>query len=56
MQLTAGQGVDVILDMVAGHYVAKEVQCLKDDGRLVIIAVPWSVKASSMRVWCCVNV
>lgn len=39
MQLTDGQGVDVILDMVAGSYVAKEVQCLKEDGRLVIISI-----------------
>jgi len=39
MRLTGGQGVDVILDMVAGSYVAKEVQCLKEDGRLVIISL-----------------
>lgn len=38
-KLTGGRGVDVILDMVAGAYVAREVQCLADDGRLVIIAV-----------------
>lgn len=39
MRLTEGQGVDLILDMVAGDYVAKEVACLREDGRLVIIAV-----------------
>lgn len=39
MRLTDGQGVDVILDMVAGNYVAKEVKCLKEDGRLVIISI-----------------
>jgi len=39
MRLTEGQGVDVILDMVAGSYVAKEVQCLKEDGRLAIISI-----------------
>lgn len=39
MRLTSGQGVDVILDIVAGGYVAKEVQCLKDDGRLVILSI-----------------
>jgi NADPH2:quinone reductase len=43
MRLTNGIGVDVILDMVAGSYVAKEVQCLKEDGRLVIIAVQGGV-------------
>jgi len=36
---TAGKGVDVILDMVAGDYVARELACLADDGRLVIIAL-----------------
>ncbi len=36
--LTGGRGVDVILDMVAGSYVARELQCLADDGRLVTIA------------------
>jgi NADPH:quinone reductase len=38
-RLTGGQGVHVILDMVAGDYVARELNCLADDGRLVIIAV-----------------
>jgi NADPH2:quinone reductase len=38
-RITDGRGVDVILDMVAGAYVAKEVNCLAEDGRLVIIAV-----------------
>ncbi|MCX7692241.1 NAD(P)H-quinone oxidoreductase [Tepidimonas taiwanensis] len=44
-RLTAGRGVDVILDMVAGPYVAREVQCLAEDGRLVIIAVQGGVQA-----------
>ena len=43
--LTNGQGVDVILDMVGGSYVAREVGCLAEDGRLVIIAVQGGVKA-----------
>lgn len=38
-RLTGGRGVDVVLDMVAGDYVAREVQCLADDGRLAIIAI-----------------
>jgi len=45
LRLTDGQGVDVILDMVAGSYVAREVQSLKDDGRLVIIAVQGGVQS-----------
>lgn len=44
-KLTNGQGVDVILDMVGGSYVAREVECLAEDGRLVIIAVQGGVKA-----------
>ena len=40
-----GSGMDVILDMVAGSYVSKEVGLLADDGRLVIIAVMGGVKA-----------
>lgn len=39
LRLTGGRGADVILDMVAGPYVARELTCLADDGRLVIIAV-----------------
>jgi putative PIG3 family NAD(P)H quinone oxidoreductase len=44
-RLTEGRGVDVILDMVAGPYIAKEVNCLAEDGRLVIIAVQGGVQA-----------
>jgi NADPH:quinone reductase len=35
---TGGKGVDVILDMVGGDYVPKELKALADDGRLVFIA------------------
>ena len=44
-RLTAGQGVNVTLDMVAGNYVAKEIECLSEDGRLVIIGVQGGVKS-----------
>ena len=44
-KLTGGKGVDVILDMVAGAYVAREIDCLAEDGRLVIIAVQGGVKS-----------
>ncbi|HTH79747.1 MAG TPA: NAD(P)H-quinone oxidoreductase [Ramlibacter sp.] len=43
--LTNGAGVNVILDMVAGAYVAREVNCLAEDGRLVIIAVQGGTKS-----------
>ena len=35
---TGAKGVDVILDMVGGDYVPKELRCLADEGRLVFIA------------------
>ena len=38
LKLTDGRGVNVVLDMVAGDYVQREIQCLADDGRLAIIA------------------
>ena len=38
-ELTGGKGVDVVLDMVAGDYVNRELACLADDGRLVLIAL-----------------
>lgn len=44
-RITAGKGVDVVLDMVAGSYVAREIECLAEDGRLVIIAVQGGVQA-----------
>ena len=44
-KLTAGKGVNVILDMVAGGYVAQEIECMAEDGRLVIIAVQGGIKA-----------
>ena len=45
-RITAGKGVDVVLDMVAGDYVAREVECLAEDGRLVIIAVQGGVQSA----------
>jgi len=37
--LTDGRGADVILDMVAGSYLSRNVKLLAKDGRLVVIAV-----------------
>ncbi len=45
MRLTGGRGADVILDMVAGDYVTREIGCLANDGRIAIISVLGGVKA-----------
>ena len=42
---TKGKGVALVLDMVAGDYVARNLKCLADDGRHVTIAVQGGVKA-----------
>ena len=43
---TGGQGAHVVLDMVAGDYLARELQCVADDGRIVIIAVQGGVNCA----------
>lgn len=45
LRLTEGRGVDVVLDMVAGPYVAREMSCLAEEGRIAIIAVQGGVRA-----------
>ncbi|GAB4555771.1 MAG: NAD(P)H-quinone oxidoreductase [Rhizobacter sp.] len=45
MRITAKRGVNVVLDMVAGPYVAREINCMAEDGRLVMIAVQGGVEA-----------
>ncbi|WP_308925407.1 NAD(P)H-quinone oxidoreductase [Janthinobacterium sp. J1-1] len=44
-ELTGGRGVDVILDMVGGDYLPREIACLADDGRIGLIAVQGGTKA-----------
>ena len=41
---TGGKGVNVILDMVGGDYVPRELKCLADEGRLVFIAFQRGMK------------
>jgi NADPH2:quinone reductase len=45
-QVSGGRGVDVILDMVGGEYVQRELACLADDGRLSLIAFLGGSKAN----------
>ncbi len=44
--LTEGRGVDVILDMVGGDYLPREIDCLADDGRIGLIATLGGAKAT----------
>ncbi len=48
--LTGGRGVDVVLDMIAGDYVARNLKCLAVEGRLVIIAVQHGPKVERLNV------
>jgi NADPH2:quinone reductase len=43
--LTDGQGVDIILDIVGGDYLARNIECLAKDGRLVQIGLQGGFKA-----------
>ena len=44
--LTKDKGVNLILDMVAGEYVERNLKCLSEDGKLVIIAVQGGLKGN----------
>ena len=48
--LTGARGVDVVLDMVAGDYLARNLKCLATEGRLVIIAVQHGPKVERLNV------
>jgi NADPH2:quinone reductase len=45
LAITGGRGVDMVLDMVAGDYVARNLKCLVEDGRHVTIAVQGGSRA-----------
>ena len=38
-RLTGGKGANVVLDMVAGEYIGRELECMAEEGRLALIAV-----------------
>lgn len=44
--ITGGEGVDVVLDMVSGDYVARNIACMAEDGRHLTIAVMGGPKAT----------
>lgn len=45
-RLTGGKGADVVLDMVAGDYIGREVECTAEDGRIALIAVQGGTKSA----------
>ena len=45
-QITGGKGVSVVLDMVGGDYVPRNIKCLAEDGRHVSIAVQGGATAT----------
>ncbi len=45
-RITGGKGVELVLDMVAGDYVMRNLKCLGDDGRHVTIAVQGGLQAT----------
>lgn len=47
---TGGKGVEIVIDMVGGDYVARNLQCLAEDGRHVSIAVQGGATAT-IPVW-----
>ena len=49
-RLTGGKGVHMVLDMVAGDYVARNLKCLAEDGRHVTIAIQGGAKAE-INMW-----
>ncbi len=46
MRITGGRGVQVVLDMVGGDYVPRNLKCLAEDGRHVSIAVQGGAMAT----------
>lgn len=45
-EITEGRGVNVVLDMVGGDYVARNIRCMADDGRHVSIAAQGGMQAT----------
>jgi len=50
LQLTAGRGVDWVLDMIGGDYFPRNLKCLATEGRLVQIAIQNGAR-SEIHLW-----
>jgi NADPH:quinone reductase len=48
---TGGRGVDIVLDMVGGDYLPRNLDCLAEDGRHVSIAVQRGTKSELDIAW-----
>ncbi len=44
--LTNNKGINVVLDMVAGDYIGRNIKCLDNDGRIVVIGFQGGVKGN----------
>ena len=49
-EITAGRGVDIVLDMIGGDYLPKNIACLAEEGRHVSIAAQRGAKAE-VPIW-----
>ena len=49
-RITAGHGVDIVLDMIGGDYFPRNIACLADDGRYVSIAAQRGARAE-LALW-----
>jgi putative PIG3 family NAD(P)H quinone oxidoreductase len=49
-EITGGRGVDVVLDMIGGDYLPRNLKCLAEDGRHVSIAVQRGAEAT-IPIW-----
>lgn len=49
-EITGGRGVQVVLDMIGGDYVPRNLKCLAEDGRHVSIAVQRGAEAT-VPIW-----
>ncbi|MCL5028754.1 MAG: zinc-binding dehydrogenase, partial [Bacteroidetes bacterium] len=50
MKYTANNGVDVIIDFIGGPYLQKNINCLKMDGRLIMLSLLSGSKVSELDI------
>ncbi len=50
MKYTGGNGVDVIVDFIGGPYLQKNINCLKTDGRLIMLSLLGGSKVSELDI------